>query len=266
MEKSPVAQPVSSRRNFVFIIVTVMSVALIVFAITWRPVETNAPSAAGSDVPAQSEGNDFGPEFNPELSEDEVNEIITELDTFATRHPDDPLAVGPVDAPVALVVYSDFLCSYCGSWFRDTLPEIVDTFVETGQVRIEWRDLPALGEESVNAAIAARAAANQGKFWEFSSVLYDPDWQASAEADAYDWESFAQIAEGIGLDVNQFLNDLNDPTLAEAVNVSMLEASYIGFDGTPAFIVGGIPDMGAHPFEYFEALIENRLEAAVRKN
>lgn len=264
MQNSPTSSSATTRRNLIFVIIAVMAVALVVFAVTLSPRETQNPGAAEPDVNATSSSEVEVPGFNPDLSEAEVKEIMEELNALATRVPDDPLAAGAVDAPVVLIVYSDFLCSFCGSWFHETLPQILDSYVADGDVRIEWRDLPGLGEDSVNAAIAARAAANQGKFWEYAAVLYDPEWQSAATSQDYDWESLAAIATGLGLDEDQFLSDLNDPSLEEDVNVSLMEAEYIGFEGTPGFIIGGHPLIGAQPFEVFEAVIDSRLEATLQ--
>lgn len=71
---------------------------------------------------------------------------------MARRVDGDPLARGPVDAPVVLVVYSDYRCPFCAKFSHDTEPQLVDKYVEAGKLRIEWRDLPIFGEESMVAA------------------------------------------------------------------------------------------------------------------
>src|SRR5665811_161418 len=80
----------------------------------------------------------------------------------------DPTALGDTDAPVVLVEYSDYRCPFCAVFARETLPVLIDEYVESGQVRIEWRDLTVFGQQSIEAAIAGRAAGAQGLFWEFN--------------------------------------------------------------------------------------------------
>ncbi|MCQ3971414.1 DsbA family protein, partial [Klebsiella pneumoniae] len=83
-----------------------------------------------------------------------------------------PLSLGEDDAPVVMVMYSEFQCPFCGKFARDTEPELVERFVDEGILRIEWRDLPYLGEESLTAVAAGRAAADQDAFWPFAARLY----------------------------------------------------------------------------------------------
>jgi hypothetical protein len=88
------------------------------------------------------------------------------------RDAGDPLALGDVDAPVVMVNYSEFQCPFCGKFARDTEPELIEQYVEDGTLRIEWRDFPYLGPESTRAAPAGRAAAAQGRFWDFHDALF----------------------------------------------------------------------------------------------
>lgn len=78
------------------------------------------------------------------------------------REPNDPLAIGRPDAPVVLLDFSDYRCPFCGLFHRETFGTLVKEYVNTGKMRIEWRDLVVNGKESENAAVAARAAGEQG--------------------------------------------------------------------------------------------------------
>ena len=81
-----------------------------------------------------------------------------------------PPTLGDEDAPVTMVEYSDFQCPYCGRFARETKPALLREQVEEGVLRIEWRNFPLFGEESERAALAAWAAGQQGKFWEFHDL------------------------------------------------------------------------------------------------
>ncbi|MDN5759410.1 MAG: DsbA family protein, partial [Tomitella sp.] len=74
------------------------------------------------------------------------------LGDLATRIEGDPLALGSVDAPVVLVEFADYRCSFCAKFSRDIAPDLIDEYVDSGQLRIEWRDMPIYGEESMLAA------------------------------------------------------------------------------------------------------------------
>ncbi|HLN75651.1 MAG TPA: thioredoxin domain-containing protein [Nocardioidaceae bacterium] len=170
------------------------------------------------------------------------------------RDAGDPLAVGDVDAPVVLVEYSDFQCPFCGKFARDTEPELVKRFVDNGTLRIEWRDFPYLGSESLAAAHAGRAAAAQGKFWQFHEAMYAD--QQPPNSGKLDQDYLVSVADRIGLDVDRFRRDLYSGYVSEAVSKDFREGQSIGVTGTPAFLVNGQPIMGAQPTDVFVQSIE----------
>ncbi|QBJ97386.1 disulfide bond formation protein [Rhodococcus sp. ABRD24] len=173
----------------------------------------------------------------------------------ARRVDGDPLARGSVDAPVVLVEYSDYRCPFCAKFSRDTEPELVDKYVDAGVLRIEWRDLPIFGEESMVAARAGRAAAAQGKFWEFNSALYaaSPD-RGHPNLDAAALRGFAEKA-GVP-DLARFERDAADAAVDADIAGDVLEANMIGVSSTPSFVIDGYPILGAQPLAVFEQLIE----------
>lgn len=249
------------RSLLVPILIAVVAVGLIVFSLTGGDDENSAPTATPTPTSTDNTSEpeeDFQP-TQPEPSDEEIDEMVAELSTFSHREADDPLAMGDVDAPLVMIVYSDFQCPFCGEWARTTMPVLVEKYVDSGDLRIEWRDMAVLGNGSQDAALAGRAAANQGKFWEFSDVLYDEEWQAAATDDSYGAEAMADIAVDLGMDREQFLADIADADTEAAVEADRDEAWSIGFTGTPAFLVEGLPVMGAQPLETFESAIEKRL-------
>ena len=184
------------------------------------------------------------------------------LPDLSRRIADDPTAKGAVDAPVVLVEFADYRCPFCGVYARETLPKLIDEYVAKGQLRIEWRDMPIFGEQSVNAAVAARAAGAQGKFWEYSAAVF-----AYPGNDHQDLprERLVELAGQAGVpDIAAFEAALTDPELAKAVNADQAEARRLGVSSTPTFAVGGVPLMGAQPIEAFRAAIDAELARAGR--
>lgn len=170
------------------------------------------------------------------------------------------LARGEADAPVVMVMYSEFQCPFCGRFARDSEPVLVDRFVEDGTLRIEWRDLPYLGPESQRAALAGRAAADQDAFWEFTEVLYAD--QAAPNSGALSEENLLDVAADLGLDVERFRTVMRDRATAEAVNADIDEAVSLGVNGTPSFFVNGEVIIGAQPTEVFVDAVERAAAAA----
>jgi protein-disulfide isomerase len=133
-------------------------------------------------------------------------------------------------------------------------PELISKYVESGTLRIEWRDFPYQGQESVNAALAARAAQEQGKFWEYHDLLYDN--QSSGNSGGYSDENLRVLAEEAGLDIEQFEEDFKSDRVAAAVNADFAEAQERGLAGTPTFIINGQTLVGFQTLEVFEDVIE----------
>ena len=174
--------------------------------------------------------------------------------------PTDAMALGDPDAPVVMVSYSEFQCPFCGRYARETEPELVDRFVDTGVLRIEWRDFPYLGEESVVAAMAARAAAEQGEFWSFHDRLFAD--QPPPNSGRLTTTFLEGIAAELGLDVEQFRRDMNAAETMSAIDADFDEALSVGVNGTPAFMINGEPVFGAQPTSVFVDVIERAAAAA----
>ena len=176
------------------------------------------------------------------------------------RDADDPMALGDVDAPVVMLAYSEFQCPFCGKFARDTEPTLVEKYVEDGTLRIEWRDFPYLGPESSVAARGGRAAAAQDRFWEFEEAMYAD--QLPPNSGNLDEDYLVSVAEDIGLDVDQFREDMASPEVERAVEKDFSEGQAIGVTGTPAFVINGVPVIGAQPTEVFEQTIEKAAQDA----
>lgn len=127
-------------------------------------------------------------------------------------------------------------------------------YVESGILRIEWRDFPYQGQESVNAALAARAAQEQGKFWQYHDLLYEN--QSAANSGGFSDENLTSLAREAGLNVEKFQKSFQSGRYQEAVQSDFEEGQKRGVSGTPAFIVNGRALIGLQPMETFEQVIE----------
>ncbi|MDN4175211.1 DsbA family protein [Nocardioides sp. SOB77] len=181
-------------------------------------------------------------------------------DQLVRRVDGDPMAVGAVDAPVVIIAYSDFQCPFCGKFARETEPVLVEKYVEDGTLRIEWRDFPYLGPESTVAARGGRAAAAQDRFWEFQRAMYAN--QLPPNSGKLDEDHLMAVAKDLDLDVGRFSEDLASPVNLAAIQDDFAEGQGIGVTGTPAFIINGVPVIGAQPLEVFEQAIEKAAQEA----
>jgi protein-disulfide isomerase len=164
------------------------------------------------------------------------------------------LALGRPGAPVTMVEFGDYQCTSCGAFARDTQQALIRRYVDTGVVRLVWRDFPWVDDQSVRAAVAARAAGMQGKFWAYHDYLFahqSPNEHSGAVTDAY----LRSVAQRLGLNMAAFGRDFANPALTRAVLADKQFGEGIGVPGTPAFLIGGQPFFGAQPLSAFEAAI-----------
>jgi protein-disulfide isomerase len=145
---------------------------------------------------------------------------------------------GDPGAPLTLVEYGDFQCPYCARATGVTR-ELEDRF--GARLRYVFRHLP-LTELHPGAALAARAAeaaGRQGAFWAMHDLLF-------ARQGDFTLEQVAGMADELGLDVEEFLLDLDDPDLADRVRRDVASAEASGARGTPTFFVGDRRHVGPH--------------------
>lgn len=129
-----------------------------------------------------------------------------------------------------------------------------EKYVKSGTLRLEWKDFPYQGQESVDAAVAARAAQAQGKFWKYHDLVYEN--QSSGNSGGYNEESLTALAEEAGLDVDRFEEDFNSARYESVVQADFEEGQGLGISGTPTFFINGKVLVGLQPLETFERAIE----------
>lgn len=213
----------------------------------------NSDSSAGTQTPGSTQTPKQGqPVDDPRAAEEEVG--------VARRDAADVTAIGDVDAPLVLIEYSDYRCPFCGVFARDTMPLLQAEYIDTGQLRFEWRDFPVFGEESMDGAMAARAAGEQDLYWEYHDAMYeDAPERGHLEIDR---KRVLAWAEEVGVpDLAEFESDLEDPDLRAAIEADTAEARTLGASGTPTFLIGRTPLVGALPADEFRAAIDAQLEA-----
>ena len=170
--------------------------------------------------------------------------------------------LGNPNALVTLVEFGDYQCFFCNKFFHDTEHLLLANYVETGKVKVIFKDYTIIGPDSVNAAHGARCADDQGMFWEYHDVLYN-NWNGENNGWAAS-ENLLKFATDIGLDAEQWNSCMLDKTHQQTIVASNNDARTLGLTGTPAFFVIG-PDNqvtkigGAQPYDVFERIFEAEL-------
>lgn len=184
---------------------------------------------------------------------------------------DDDSFLGPEDAKVVVVEFSDFECPFCAaatgdheiliSRFKESDPSwepsvpYLKELAAQGKIKFVFRDYPLSGHTNAQkAAEATECADEQGKFWEMHDTLFE-----NQEAGAIDVTSIKQYAADLGLDTEAFNTCLDSGEMAAEVQSDLAAGSSYGVSGTPAFFVNGVLVSGAQPASVFEAIIEQEL-------
>jgi protein-disulfide isomerase len=149
----------------------------------------------------------------------------------------DGQTLGSATAPVTLDMWGDFQCPACAKFVNTVEPQIIDKYVVPGQVRFTFHDFTFIGPESFDAAVAARCAADQDKFWGYDGYLYAN--QKLENTGAFSKDFLAAVADSAGLDRKAFDTCIADPTKLDAVKASTAAGSKIGVNQTPTLSIDG---------------------------
>ena len=217
------------------------------------------------------------------VTTEELKEIISEIKTAPAPQPaqqptqpsgpqifrvslDDDPVLGNPNAPVTVVEFSDFQCPFCSRFFEQTLPLLEENYINTGKVKLVYKDLPLdnLHPNARPVHIAAECADEQGKFWEYHDVLFEKqsEWNRLSSADLS--SQLNQYATSMGLNSASFDSCLSSQDIADEVNADFLQAASYGATGTPTFFIGTEKDgfiklVGAQPYAAFQGAIDNLL-------
>ncbi len=170
---------------------------------------------------------------------------------FEVSEDDDP-SLGPADAPVVIIEFSDYQCPYCKRWHDEVFFRLLEDYGD--QVRFVYRDFPlsAIHPFAAGAAEAANCANEQDAYWEYHSALFSEQYGFSREA-------FEQYASDLNLDMEAFTECLDSRRYKDEVEADYQDAAALGVNSTPTFFINGRPVIGAQPYEVFVRIIEEEL-------
>lgn len=172
---------------------------------------------------------------------------------YYTVSADDDPYIGAEDAPVVIVEFSDFNCTFCNRFYSETLTQLLDTYGD--QIRFVYRDLPILANSSVAAALAADCAFEQDSFWTYHNILFDNRGQFARE-------QLISYAETLNLNMDQFTACLDNRQYQSELQNDYDAAQALGIRGTPSFFVNGRFISGAQPYAVFASAIDEELAKA----
>ena len=156
--------------------------------------------------------------------------------------PQKGIELGNPRAQYTLTEFADLQCPFCGQYSREVQPEVVRRYVRTGRLKIVFRNLTFIGEDSVEAAEMAAAAGLQNKEFEFVDLVYRN--QGAEETGWVDDAYLRRIGAAVGLDVERAMRDRGSPAVKAQLEEAKTVAEAAGVESTPWFLVqraGGRP-------------------------
>jgi protein-disulfide isomerase len=184
-----------------------------------------------------------------------------ELADQTTRHAvsvDDDPSIGPEDAAVTIVEFSDYQCPYCISWHNEVYNRLLTDY--EGKIRFVYRDLPlsAIHPDAQAAAEAANCAGEQQAYWPYHDALFGSKYGLNAQA-------YTQYATELNLDVTAFNACVAERRYKDEVEADASFVRGLGFTSTPTFFINGLLVVGAQPYEVFQQIIDKELAGEIPK-
>jgi protein-disulfide isomerase len=166
---------------------------------------------------------------------------------------DDDSILGDEDAPVTIIEFSDYECPFCARFYLNTFPQLKREYIDTGKVKLVYRDFPlSFHQNAQKAAEAAECAGEQDKYYEMHDKIFE-------NQQAITTTNLKEYAKEIGLNTNEFNECLDSGEKANEVQKDFQDGQSIGVRGTPTFFINGKLLRGAQPFEEFQKIIEEEL-------
>ncbi len=180
----------------------------------------------------------------------------------------DPV-MGDKNAPLTLIEFSDYECPFCKKTFTDLLPDLKKNYIDTGKVKLVYRDFPlsfhANAGKEAEAAECARSLGNDATYYKFHDQIFA---KTTSNGTGLALTELPVIAKSLGLNVNQFQQCLDSGKFKDEVAKDMADGTAAGVSGTPSWIIGrsskdgqieGQLIVGAQPFSAFKTIIEEKL-------
>ena len=220
----------------------VQIIVLIFIAFQLSSIDLSPTGAVIADAPAPAVAAAPTPSAAPSAPVVDIEKLI-----------DDDSVKGDPDAPVTIVEFSDFECPFCARFYTGAYAQIDQEYIQTGKVKLVYRDFPlSFHPNAQKAAEAAECAGEQGKYFEMHDILFERGVTGGST-------SYKAFATEIGLDEQEFASCLDSGEMAAEVRQDMADGQRAGVQGTPAFFVNGQLISGAQPFPAFQAAIEQAL-------
>jgi len=164
-------------------------------------------------------------------------------------------SIGPEDAPITIVEFSDYQCPYCRRWHDEVYQPLLNAY--PGKIRLVYRHLPltSIHPDAFSAAEASMCAGEQNAYWQYHDKLFGSETLGN--------NVYIQYAQDLGLDMDTFETCITDHKYQAAVQADSDFAVNLGVRSTPTFFINGLAVVGAQPLNIFEQVIDQELAGEI---
>jgi protein-disulfide isomerase len=243
---TPADETVTFKRSHFYAVMVVFAfaVGILVGYMAWgRSATTQQVAAAPAQAAAaQAAGN----------TANTTNSAYTRYDIPTDGFP----SLGPADAPITLVEFSDYQCPYCKRWNDEVYQPLLAAY--PGQIRLVYRQFPltSIHPDAMSAAVASMCAEDQGSFWQFHDKLFSDEYGLGRDA-------YTKYATDLGLDTSAFETCLDSGKFDDFLQKDMDFSMNLGIRSTPTFFINGLAVVGAQPIDVFKQVIDKELAGEI---
>ena len=238
---------VTFRRSHFYAVLTVLAFAagILLGYVVWG---MDSPGANAASV--QTAGQTSGPVVEaPVTQQAQYKRYDIPTDNF--------YALGPADAPITIVEFSDYQCPFCRRWFAEVYKPLLAAY--PGKIRLVYRNLPltSIHPDALGAAEAAMCAGEQDVYWKYHDKLFSSQSLGTS--------TFVQYAQDLGLNMTVFEACISNHKYQKAIQTDSDFAINLGISSTPTFFINGLALVGAQPLDVFKQVIEKELRGEIPK-
>ena len=238
---------VTFKRSHLYAVLTVLAFAagVLLGYVVWGMESTGA-----TVLSAQSASQSTGPV---------VEAPVTQQPQY-TRYDiptENSYALGPADAPITIVEFSDYQCPFCRRWHAEVYEPLLAAY--PGKIRLVYRNLPltSIHPDALGAAEAAMCAGEQDVYWKYHDKLFSSESLGNSV--------YLQYAQELGLNMPAFEACLNDHKYQKTIESDSDFAINLGIRSTPTFFINGLAVVGAQPLDVFKQVIDKELAGEIPK-
>ena len=227
---------------YAVIVVFAFAAGILVGYMAWGRVPAGQAVAAAAQAP------------DSQVASPQANPAYTRYDIPTDGFP----SIGPQDAQIVMVEFSDFQCPFCKRWQEEVYQQLLAAY--PGKIRLVYRNLPltSLHPDAMSAAVAAMCAGDQGAFWKFHDKLFSDQYGLGRNA-------YTSYAADLGLDTSAFASCLDSGKFDDFIQKDMAFSINLGIQSTPTFFVNGLAIVGAQPLSVFKQVIDKELAGEIPK-